>query len=1359
MARVRWLGKFFIGSAVLLGLVYLGARFYLSSDRAAHRVARGLQEVLGGTVHVRKADLGVVGSSRLSGIEVYQPDAASGDKPWIEVAGVAADVSAVGLLCGELPATVHLENPKITLQFDLDNHLVTRLPVAPQRPGAAVPPIHIDNGDLTLACQGRPPMVIHHIDGVIAGDQTGLHLDATITDPYWGQWTAVAHDDTGTRRVSLDLQSPPMQVTMEKLQGVPFITKSVWEQVQADGRTPVHVALTFPPPGPAGTLESVHHRVDLEPVDTRVHVTSIDLDADKARGKVVIEDQLVTLTNVVGASAGGEIHMDAKLDFRQPQSDMDFKVNVAGLALHGLPPRWQVSRRFDGKLSGSADLRIQVVGEKVKTSGGGDGHIDHLRLGPAPFPGEIKLLLRADDKGFRFTSPSKGMSALVPLFSVALIAPPPPRDPITEDLLPALLEVPRGVVEGVTRAANGAIDSISAAGERLRRLRQPPPPGQDHNYLEADFSLSDADLGELVSGLGLSLPFKVAGKLSVQVRLGIPTDAAQDMKAYRAEGTAQLPVLRIEDVEFADVRARVRYAEGMLRLTEFRGKLPPDGSKETRDPGTFTGTARLQLVPAGPLQATLRVERFPVDRLLTLLPGVSVDTTGELSGVVEASVPSDRMRDPAAWEASADLTSPWLRSAGLTMTGASLRAAVARGTATLTDLHGRVAGGSLAGSGDMGLTAPYPYQSRIELLDIDAAALALLAPAYRPPVTALGSIVLDADLRGSLQPLTVAASGKASAQRLRIEGMSADSVHFDWAEKGREISLRNIYAQLGDGTIKGTATVPLAQTQAGEANLRLHEVNIENLLEAYPSFPVRVAGKVDGTVRGTLTAARAGGSRRLTTQIELGAPQLRIQGIPAQRLGGSIDYRGGAGEYQLQGETLGGRFRLEGKLPPPRPAAVPEPAIDAPAKAPAAAPPDGRLQIEGVRLGRLWDAFGWEDVMRLRGIIAVDLPFRYEGPDRRPVGQGTFRIAELRWDGEDRADAIQGDLRLDGDRLELCNVTGALGEGLIGAHVVLPLARGRGGSFNINLTQVEASRLLKSWPDIGEPIQGPLDVSLRGTIDGVLRGGGTIVLTRGRVLGVEVSEWRLPVQFSLAPRWGDGQLRVSDTSAAIAHGRAMGRAYFTWAPAGRLEGNIRFYDVDLRALMATMGDSSTFANGRVAGRIDLGGSEMHSVEDLTATLSATLSQAQALQLPVLKQIVPYIRPGMSSSSFQTSQLEGRLSRGNFRIQRMTLEGGLLQMIVEGTINMQGRIDLDVTARTDNITFVPPALRLLGLRLPAAGVLPAGLIVEASLLLANRTVRLHVTGTVRNPVIQVQPLRLLTQEAVRYFLTRALIPTP
>ena len=38
-------------------------------------------------------------------------------------------------------------------------------------------------------------------------------------------------------------------------------------------------------------------------------------------------------------------------------------------------------------------------------------------------------------------------------------------------------------------------------------------------------------------------------------------------------------------------------------------------------------------------------------------------------------------------------------------------------------------------------------------------------------------------------------------------------------------------------------------------------------------------------------------------------------------------------------------------------------------------------------------------------------------------------------------------------------------------------------------------------------------------------------------------------------------------------------------------------------------------------------------------------------------------------------------------------------------------------------------------------------------------RLRVTGTVRSPVVTVEPLSLLTEEALRFFVNRANIPLP
>src|SRR5262249_40462550 len=150
-----------------------------------------------------------------------------------------------------------------------------------------------------------------------------------------------------------------------------------------------------------------------------------------------------------------------------------------------------------------------------------------------------------------------------------------------------------------------------------------------------------------------------------------------------------------------------------------------------------------------------------------------------------------------------------------------------------------------------------------------------------------------------------------------------------------------------------------------------------------------------------------------------------------------------------------------------------------------------------------------------------------------------------------------------------------------------------------------------------------------------VHGGGDVVLTRGRVFGLEVAEWRLPLQFGYSPREGRGDLTVSDSAATIALGRAVGRARFTWNDGARLEGSLRFYEVDLRSLTGSTGEFSSVAAGRLSGRVEFGGGDIRSANDLTASVSATLRQAQALQLPVLSQLVPFLRAGTSSATFQS----------------------------------------------------------------------------------------------------------------------------
>jgi hypothetical protein len=861
--------------------------------------------------------------------------------------------------------------------------------------------------------------------------------------------------------------------------------------------------------------------------------------------------------------------------------------------------------------------------------------------------------------------------------------------------------------------------------------------------------LDDVDLGDVVRRFGLKLPVAVEGRLSCQVQATLPLDKPEDTKAYRIRGTARLSRLNLAGIEMADVRTRLHYADGVLQLDELSGQLPrPRRPGVAAAAGTFTGSARYQMVPAGELRGQLRVEGVPLDVVLNRLPRAAGQANGDLSGRVEFRAPPGKLNDPAGWEATGALTSESVRLYGLTLRKASAGLKLRKGVVGVQALKADLEGAPLTGTAALHLDKSYRYQAQLELARADLGALQRLLPDLRPPVAVRGRLGIRAEVRGTLSPATATVAGTAEATELHVDQVRVDALTCRWA-LADALTLSDVRGRLYQGTVTGSAVVPWDDSAAGRADLHVDGVDARALTAALPAVPVRLEGTVSGRLTGELTAAAPGRPRTATGRLDLTAPRLRVQNVPAERLKGTVDYRAGRTEYRLEGAILGGVFRLEGVLPPPREE-----------KEEAQPPPDGRFRLEGARLSRLGDALGLsERLAPLRGRVDVDLPYRFEGPDRRPVGTGRLVITNLRWGDQELSDSLRGDLRLTGQDVQLRNLDAALGEGTLRGQVVWNLRQPDRSWFTLTLDRVEAARLLAPLPDVAAQVQGPMELHLRGNLGREWRGGGTLVLARGKVLGLEVAEWRLPLDFVLTLAQGTGRLDVHESHAQVGQGRAVGQAHLRWGDAPRLNGSLRFFNADLRTLLRSYNEVNSYAAGRVTGRLDFAASNLRSVEDLTATLDATLSEAQALQLPVLLQLVPFVAPGRATTTFQSGDLHARLSNGVVRVQRLSLTSPLLQLLVVGTITTQGRLDLDATGRTGTLGVSPAALRVLGLRIPAAGPIPLAVIAQATSYLSNRLVHVRVTGTVRNPSVRVEPLVLLTEEAVRFFLGQAGVPVP
>jgi translocation and assembly module TamB len=420
----------------------------------------------------------------------------------------------------------------------------------------------------------------------------------------------------------------------------------------------------------------------------------------------------------------------------------------------------------------------------------------------------------------------------------------------------------------------------------------------------------------------------------------------------------------------------------------------------------------------------------------------------------------------------------------------------------------------------------------------------------------------------------------------------------------------------------------------------------------------------------------------------------------------------------------------------------------------AAAPrQDGQLKVEGVLLSRLWPVLGVQRILGpLRGRVDLELNYRHEAPDFAPVGSGNVVVNNLRWGQSDFAGNVRSDLVLTRNQLRFQNINGLLGQGLLEGQMALSLKQTGQGWVNLGLTGIELSRLFSPWPELAGCFEGPLDVRVRGTLGREWRGTAVGLLRRGKVLGLEVDEWHLPIDWAFSPRSGRGELDLRDNTAAVALGRATSRLSLTWGAESRLEGQVRFANVDLRNLIHQVNESSQFGSGKMTGRIDFSSSDFHSLADLSATIEATLSQAQGLDLPVLRQLTPFLGGGVSSATtFNSGTLRARLGGGVVRIQQFSLASNLIRLIIAGTVTVpQGRLGLDVTAMTGTFLGASPlAGGTLG-RIPLVGAVPLGVLQAATSLFSPRLIHLRVTGTARNPVVRVKPLLVLTEKALRFF---------
>ncbi len=595
---------------------------------------------------------------------------------------------------------------------------------------------------------------------------------------------------------------------------------------------------------------------------------------------------------------------------------------------------------------------------------------------------------------------------------------------------------------------------------------------------------------------------------------------------------------------------------------------------------------------------------------------------------------------------------------------------------------------------------------------------------------AAGGVVnasLDYDLDRQRAQGTLHARGLDFGPWQRLEHVAA-RIQLD----RQQLELSDLSVLAYGGRLTGWLRVPWDELSI-QAELFLAGLDIGRLSRMFSRSSFEVKGQVSGQAS---VFYRHDDGMKL--QLDLESAQLALLGVPVRNLRGRLDWLHNQGVYKLSGDTLAGKVVVEGRYPPN------------------AIGQGGQLKLEQLRLSELWNSLRLEAPWsELDGILSLKLPFRHEPNERYPTALGSLEVRQLSWRDREWMEQFSIDVEVADEGITLRDGSGLIGGGkvrLSGEWGFLDPAR---RWIHLGIRGVQPEQLLAPYTDMKDLFQGGIDASLRLDFGSEWRGAGAFSLSRGKMYGVEVSDWRLPVEFTFAPSTRHGELSIRESTAQLGNGRAQLRATLRYAGYLHLEGELQVFDAGLRSLASLIGEAASIIRGRMTGRIDFSSTDLRSLNDLSANVQAKFNDTQAFQLPILRALVPHLVPGRGSLDFQAGEVRGRLSGGVFRISEMTLDSSFLLLFIQGTVTLQGRLDLDVMAQTSSIGLDPVMLRSLLRRLPAVGPIPVGVLVRVTEALSDRVMHLRVGGTLRSPRVWVEPIRLLSDQAARFFLNKAM----
>ena len=1227
----------------------------------------------------------------VEGVSVWSPDC---NESTLALDRLSVDLSLInGIRNGVWISSTIIERPEIHLHFDEAGRLLTKFPTAEENAETSKPISTIPIGFLSVA---NARLVLHQV-GRDSLDVDGISLRANGTGSKLSLSAIIPNLFHGNMQLLCDLDVATMDAT-STLDVVGLQTNS--ERLTELPLLPAEInsqpwSLRIPE-------IQIRQTGPITPKELVGSLRITDLSFSIPGHPDLIGSQIksdllagILHTQIHGQALGGTFHGTCKVqDFSAPTTTLQLKCQ--GFRISKLPPEL-IPKEIESELSTDVDVVASLVDELIQLKGSTRTQITRTNV-----------------------------------YGVHVA-------PTTADVfVHGALDVRKGP-KRQNRSTGHLTGTLLSDGVSLKQLAAPKGPKTSESKLQA-----------------VPIPdfIRPSGQVRAAAQASIPLASLLDVRTYLVEGKVDATDVEVNDIFVENGQGQFRLAKAQVSA-DFRDLQLLDRRNGEHSSLSFAANGGLEEDANVNLQ--LRINRLAASTLarMTGLKDRTVD--GSVLSHAVARCPGKRIGHLDAWRGNAVVQARSILVDGHPVAHCEARAEIGNGQLALTDLAGVLAEGELSGSGTASLTTPFPFQGDASVAGINLGLLTSLANPSNP-ASATGQLRFAGQCSGSIHTKDWQAQGQLAATKLQFGPRTFDDTVLNFQATPEAIVAQAPPKGFLGGDLELTLTGFAAQPGESSTSPNLRGRIIDLPLEAIARITdakVPVEGRLSAELNASRRVSTTGVKREnpidgINADFMLGCPAIAVDRVKLQEVKGNIRLRNGKAEGQVFANGLGGQIDIRART-------VVNQLFSFLSKAKrdqlSQLPVDAWADVSNVKLQELWPILDQRDELRpLRGSVSAS--FQREQAERSggTVAVGNVQFRDLRWENVPWSNLLSAELLLTDNFVDVRRFGGPFAGGRIHGRARVTPNAALNGSFELSTSRISLRKALVPVDRRGELASGLLSIRAQGRLGPRPSGRATISMDRGTAGPIALAQLRVPFDFSVDRTAKTVQWRTSNAGVELGGGRIVTNARGRWSRGLDLTLTSHARRVDTGRIMAGNAKSG---GGFLDGTLRLSAKRATAAKDFKGNFDATLSDANSLQIPVVSDLTKFLKTLPTTTAFDQSRIQGRLGNGMVHLDRVTLAAANAQILAEGTATLQGRLNLQVMAKTDETGPADKLLELADSPLLMAAPTPLALVAKANNALKDRVIHLRIGGTAARPVIRLEPGKQIGQEAIKFFMNQAI----